>query len=195
MKLISIWNGLYRTVLTNFFSKVKTKPIFVSRQWTKMLKNGRWCSYGRDVHITYAPDWSITKFKFLVKMSLRCNSQWSMQRLLLSFCGQILNILCVLNSINHLKVEEFQAKYYSSQVKLFFMGTNTIEIFLLLLIFFSLFQLMSALKLILWSSGNIGLVMIKHWKQFCCALLNNFRQLHLKIQVRYALQVTLYVGK
>ena len=120
MKLISIWNGLYRTVLTIFFSKVKTKPIFVSRQWTKMLKNGRWFSYGRDVHITYAPDWSITKFKFLVKMSLRCNSQWSMQRLLLSFCGQILNILCVLNSINNLKVEEFQAKYYSSQVKLFF---------------------------------------------------------------------------
>ena len=120
MKLISIWNGLYRTVLTIFFSKVKTKPIFVSRQWTKMLKNGRWCSYGRDVHITYAPDWSITKFKFLVKMSLRCNSQWSMQRLLLSFCGQILNILCVLNSINHLKVEEFQAKYYSSQIRIFF---------------------------------------------------------------------------
>ena len=59
-----------------------------------------------------------------------------MQRLLLSFCGQILNILCVLNSINHLKVEEFQAKHYSSQVKLFFMGTNTIEIFLLMLIFF-----------------------------------------------------------
>ena len=136
MKLISIWNGLYRTVLTIFFSKVKTKPIFVSRQWTKMLKNGRWCSYGRDVHITYAPDWSITKFKFLVKMSLRCNSQWSMQRLLLSFCGQILNILCVLNSINHLKVEEFQAKYYSSQIRLFFMWTNTIEIFLLMLIFF-----------------------------------------------------------
>ena len=104
-----------------------------------MLKNGRWCSYGRDVHITYAPDWSITKFKFLVKMSLRCNSQWSMQRLLLSFCGQILNILCVLNSINNLKVEEFQAKYFNySNVKQyldFFCVFNSFGTFLLTLFF------------------------------------------------------------